>query len=357
MGISFYTFQTLSYTIDVYRGKIEPIRDFVTFAAYVSFFPQLVAGPIERAHRLLPQLQNERKLNLSEHLTGAALLGQGLFKKVVVADNLGFLVDYIFATPTDELSGAKVLIGVYAFAIQIYADFSGYTDIARGVSKCMGIDLMHNFDAPYFSQNPRDFWRRWHISLSTWLRDYLYISLGGNRTGKYKTYRNLMLTMLLGGLWHGAAWSFILWGLYHGVILSAHRFLSENIFRKKAAGDEPVSRATAVAVCLLKALLMFHVVCLGWLLFRGESISQIGGMLAALAGGLSFNYEARLMLMYLLHFSWVVIALQAAQFFSGEDLPARTGSYVRYAVLAYMLIHIVREGVFEQGTQFIYFQF
>jgi alginate O-acetyltransferase complex protein AlgI len=223
VGISFYTFQTMSYTIDVYRGRMPATRRFFDFALYVSFFPQLVAGPIERAAVLLPQILNHRCFSRVQFLDGTHLIFWGLFKKVFVADNLAPVADRIFAA--GSCSAAETLLAAYAFAFQIYCDFSGYSDIARGCAKCMGFELMLNFDHPYVAENPREFWQRWHISLSTWLRDYLYIPLGGNRGGNLLMYRNLALTMLLGGLWHGAAWTFVIWGAYQGVLLIGHRII------------------------------------------------------------------------------------------------------------------------------------
>jgi len=215
VGISFYTFQTMSYTIDIYKGQLKPTRKFFDFALFVSFFPQLVAGPIERASHLLPQILSKRKVTIDKFCEGCYLIFWGLFLKVFVADNLARLVDPIFASDP-PYNGVKVLLGLYAFAFQIFGDFAGYSNIARGLGKCMGFDIMVNFNLPYFVTNPSDFWRRWHISLSTWLRDYLYIPLGGNKKGTLFTYRNLAITMFLGGLWHGAAWTFIIWGAYRG---------------------------------------------------------------------------------------------------------------------------------------------
>ena len=214
VGISFYTFQTLSYTIDIYRGQLRPARSWLGFATFVAFFPQLVAGPIERARDLVPQFARPRPITWRRVEWGFHLIGAGLFKKVVIADNVALVADAVFALQNP--TGLQSLMGVYAFAVQIYCDFSGYTDIARGTASCLGFDLSKNFNLPYFAHTPSDFWRRWHISLSSWLRDYLYISLGGNRGGEKKTYRNLMLTMLLGGLWHGAAWTFVAGGRFTG---------------------------------------------------------------------------------------------------------------------------------------------
>ena len=276
VGISFYTFQTMSYTIDVYRGILSPTRNFLDFALYVAYFPQLVAGPIERAKNLLPIISSRRTFHGQQLQEGLRLMLFGFFKKVYVADNIAHLVDQIFSHP--DPGGWQVLAGTYAFAIQIYCDFSGYTDIARGCSKCLGIDLMLNFRNPYIAVNPSDFWRRWHISLSTWLRDYLYIPLGGNRHGEAKTYRNLALTMLLGGLWHGAAWNFVLWGAWHGLLLIGHR-----LFAPLVAGRNFLKTQKSLPVGhLLSMVLMFHLVCLGWILFRSGSLAQIQLMLTNL---------------------------------------------------------------------------
>ena len=275
VGISFYTFQTMSYTIDVYRREMPPARHLSDFALYVAFFPQLVAGPIERAIALLPQIEKPRRFDRDQFVDGTNLIFWGLFKKIYVADNLAPVVTAAFANP--EASGLQVLVGVYAFAFQIYCDFSGYSDIARGCSKLMGFELMANFRFPYVALNPSDFWRRWHISLSTWLRDYLYITLGGSRGSRILTYRNLALTMLLGGLWHGATWLFVLWGAYQGLLLVVHRLYSEARSRSAHVLD-----AGSVMDKAVRVVVMFQFVCLGWLIFRGESVSQIIGMLGRL---------------------------------------------------------------------------
>ena len=268
VGISFYTFQTMSYTIDVYRGKLKATRSFTDFALYVAYFPQLVAGPIERSSSLMPQIANSRKNRpQGDFSEGLYLVMLGLFLKIVVGDNLGFIADGIFAENTDKLTGTEALVGVYCFAFQIYGDFAGYSSIARGVSKWLGIDLMTNFRMPYLARNPSDFWQRWHISLSSWLRDYLYIPLGGNRGNKLRVYRNLMITMLLGGLWHGAGWTFILWGGLHGIILCLYRALGDRV------------KLPALWGRVLATIFFFHLVCLTWLFFRAESLSQAWDML------------------------------------------------------------------------------
>jgi len=262
VGISFYTFQTMSYTIDVYRGRLQPTDSLLDFAVFVAFFPQLVAGPIERAVNLLPQVGRPRRITAAQVDSGLFLILWGLYKKVVVADNAALIANAVFNDYASH-TGLDILLGVIAFSVQIYGDFSGYSDIARGVARLMGFELMVNFRLPYFAVNPSDFWLRWHISLSSWLRDYLYISLGGNRTGRLLTYRNLLVTMLLGGLWHGAAWNFIVWGAYHGVILALYR-----AFERRPAHENPWGGEHRYAVVLAKMGLMFALTLLGWLFFR-----------------------------------------------------------------------------------------
>ena len=269
VGISFYTFQTMSYSIDIYRGKLKPCHSILDFALFVSYFPQLVAGPIERASRLLPEILKPRKVSWEQSAEGVGLICYGLFKKVVIADGLAASVASIYGSSGD-VSGLDVLIATLFFTVQIYCDFSGYSDIARGVSKLLGIELMLNFKFPYFSRNPSEFWNRWHISLSSWLRDYLYISLGGNRKGKFNTYRNLMLTMLLGGLWHGAAWNYVLWGAYQGGLLVMYRLLADRVIALL-----PAPERLSTFYWLLSWFVFFIFVCYGWLLFRAESFTQI----------------------------------------------------------------------------------
>jgi len=269
VGISFYTFQTMSYTIDIYRREFAPTRNFLDFALFVSFFPQLVAGPIERARVLLPQLIAPRRLCRKRIEEGCWLILSGYYLKCVLADNLAPFVETIFQAP-ESAHGFEVLVGVWAAAFQIYGDFSGYSRIAIGLSKLMGIDLMQNFNRPYFAVSPNDFWRRWHISLSTWLRDYLYIPLGGNRGTTMATYRNLMVTMLLGGLWHGAAWNFVAWGLFHGSILCIWRPISE---RRKSAPYEAVG--TSSVRVFLRTFAFFQLTCVGWLLFFVTDLGHV----------------------------------------------------------------------------------
>lgn len=268
VGISFYTFQTMSYTIDVYYGRMKPTHNFWRFASYVAFFPQLVAGPIERAETLLPQFDVLRKLDWERARSGAMLFLWGYYKKTVIADNLAGTADRVFANPS--ASPEELLAGLLAFTFQIYADFSGYTDMARGVSRILGFELMRNFRMPYFSRTPSEFWQRWHISLSSWLRDYLYIALGGNRRGSLMTYRNLMLTMLIGGFWHGAAWTFIFWGFLHGLILVVARFFKLDDFVFKS--DPKTVRGAAIHT--VSALGMFAAAAIIWIPFRAQTFSD-----------------------------------------------------------------------------------
>jgi D-alanyl-lipoteichoic acid acyltransferase DltB (MBOAT superfamily) len=264
IGVSFYTFQEIAYTIDVYRGHLKPCRRFLDFALFVCYFPQLVAGPIQRATDLLPQLEQPRRITGEQIRAGAQLIFLGLFKKVVVADALAPMADVHFGQP-QAFSGASLLFGLYLFAVQIYGDFCGYSDVARGISKLLGVELALNFRQPYFATSITDFWRRWHISLSSWLRDYLYIPLGGNRGSSFATYRNLMLTMLLGGLWHGASWTFVVWGGLHGLYLAVHKAMG--------AGRERAGASSSGLVNVLKGLATFHLVCLTWIFFRADSFS------------------------------------------------------------------------------------
>ncbi|MCA9403089.1 MAG: MBOAT family protein [Candidatus Omnitrophica bacterium] len=352
VGISFYTFQTLSYTIDIYYGKLKPTRCFWDFALFVAFFPQLVAGPIERASHLLPQLQNPRRPTLQQFYEGCYLFFWGLFLKMFVADNLARLADPIFNKGPYE--GGMVWIGVYAFAFQIFGDFAGYSNMARGIGKLLGIEIMNNFLAPYMAANPRDFWRRWHISLSTWLRDYLYIPLGGNKGGDLLTLRNLMLTMLLGGLWHGAAWTFVIWGFYHGVLLIGHRLLGpwlDKTVRIEGAG-EGVWKAA-------KIVFFFQLTCIGWLIFRAQSLTQLGAMGKAMLTPWVTSDPGLLTarLWQLVLYTYIVVLMQIMQYLRDDELvifririPVRALIYV---VLFYM---IVVRGV-TGGKEFIYFQF
>ncbi|MDF1852690.1 MAG: MBOAT family protein [Verrucomicrobiales bacterium] len=275
VGISFYTFQTLSYTIDVYRGQLKHDAGFRDFALFVAFFPQLVAGPIVRASEFLPQLKTRRKLSWDRAFDGFRQFTLGLFKKVFIADRLALFVDPAFEN-AEALSGLTLWIVILAYAIQIYCDFSGYSDMAIGIARAMGYDFSRNFNHPYIATDIQDFWRRWHISLSSWLRDYLYIPLGGNRKGRRRTYLNLLVTMVLGGLWHGAAWTFVVWGALHGGALAIDRWLRERF------GGEPRARHAPRKRPLHGGLgwgITLVVVLVGWTFFRAADIGSAWNML------------------------------------------------------------------------------
>jgi alginate O-acetyltransferase complex protein AlgI len=260
-GISFYTFQSMSYTIDVYRGHAPARTRFVDVAAFVSFFPHLVAGPIMRATNLLPQIEHARRFDAAAVRDATVLIVWGLFKKLVIADNVGVIANKVFALQQPDFF--VLWAGVFAFAIQIYADFSAYTDIARGVAKWYGFDLIRNFERPYLATGPADFWRRWNISLSTWFRDYVYIPLGGSRRGPGRVAANLMITFLASGIWHGASWNYVLWGAYHGLLLIVARLVP-----RSAKREGGVRRA-------LQVIVMFVLTCIGWLIFRETELSQL----------------------------------------------------------------------------------
>ena len=347
VGISFYTFQTMSYTIDIYRRRLEPTERFLDFALFVAFFPQLVAGPIERARDLLPQLQGPRVFSLERVGAGLHLMVWGMFKKVFVADQVATVVNPVFAGEV-EVSGVDLYIVLVAFAMQIYGDFSGYTDIARGVAKVMGIDLRLNFNLPYIAKHPSEFWERWHISLSSWLREYLYFSLGGNRRGTFNTYRNLMLTMLLGGLWHGAAWNFVIWGAFHGGILMIWHRIQRQIGRDYAW----TWLQSAVAM-----VTMFQLTLIGWLFFRATSASQIGALLTTLFTDPSVSVNTAAWAGHVLYYCWFLWVVQLCQWRSGDlDWIRRQGAFVQAAFYLYCLLGIAQ---FFGGpaAEFLYIQF
>ncbi|MFT7463474.1 MAG: alginate O-acetyltransferase complex protein AlgI [Pseudohongiellaceae bacterium] len=350
VGISFYTFQTMSYAIDVYRGQLKPTRNLADFALFVAFFPQLVAGPIERASRLLPQILSPRSPSVSGFGSGCWLILSGLVKKVVIADNLAHLVDRIYSNPS-QATGFEVVMATWAFAWQIYCDFSGYSDIARGLSRLMGFELMLNFKLPYLATNPADFWRRWHISLSTWLRDYLYIPLGGNRGAGLLTYRNLAITMLLGGLWHGAAWTYVLWGAYQGALLIIHR-----LARPLLSAITPRGSFAKGLWWTVRVACMFQLICLGWMIFRADSVAQFVELLSRL----TTSFELGRALSWLPALATFVLPLavyQVLQFAKDDDElllrwwgPLRT---VVYVLLFYAMVLLGE----DHGASFIYFQF
>ncbi len=266
-GISFYTFQAVAYIVDVYNEKLEPADSLVDYALFISLFPHLIAGPIQRPGHLLPQVQRPRPFDDRAFFDGLMLIASGLARKCILADNCALLANAAFAGKLGEPSLWTALIGMYAFAWQIYGDFSGYSDMARGSAQLLGFHFMVNFRQPYLSTSLQDFWRRWHISLSTWLRDYLYLPLGGNRLGSGRTYGNLMTTMLLGGLWHGASWTFVVWGAIHGVGLSVERFFG---LAPESTGEARPSWWWT----WVRRICIFHLVCLAWVFFRAPSLRE-----------------------------------------------------------------------------------
>jgi alginate O-acetyltransferase complex protein AlgI len=351
VGISFYTFVTMSYVIDVYRREIPATRNLLDFAIFVAYFPHLVAGPILRASRLLPQIHNPRTVTAEQMRDGTWLVAWGFLQKVFVADNLSGVANAVFEPGTHH-TGINVLLGIYAFAFQIYGDFAGYSNIARGISKLMGIELMENFRFPYFVRTPQEFWRHWHISLSTWLRDYLYIPLGGNHGSPWQTNRNLLITMVLGGLWHGAAWTFVVWGLFHGLLLMGYRSAQKvSAVRRWLLGPSPAARVLGWAV-------MFHLTCVGWLIFRARS----GRQLLDLTRGLAFDFAPAsidvtgLLVPVVLYTTPLLLVHACEAYFNDVLVVRRLPIGVRYSVYAATFYLTMLFGNFG-GSDFIYFQF
>ncbi|KJC36467.1 MBOAT family O-acyltransferase [Bradyrhizobium sp. LTSP857] len=364
VGISFYTFQSLSYTIDSARGRVKPVEHFWDFALFVAFFPPMVAGPIERARHLLPQLLRPRHIRLNQSTYGVQLILYGLFKKVAVADGLAVSVNSVYNS-SGTVSSVDVGFATLLFAFQIFCDFSGYTDIARGVAKLFGIELSLNFDLPYFSRNPSEFWRRWHISLSSWLRDYLYIELGGNRRGNLRTYLNLIITMVLGGLWHGAAANFLLWGAYQGALLAGHRLLTgrEEKFPTdvKTEADAPPSAPRRFAkrvVSLARIAFFFLFVCYGWLLFRATSLEQIIIFTEKLVGLTPYASSVMMKPPVASIFGLVILlCLQLAEWVDGRRDVFRFWPTPLQGALYAVIIFDLFMGMSNAPAQFIYFQF
>jgi alginate O-acetyltransferase complex protein AlgI len=348
VGISFYTFQTLSYTFDLYRRRMEPCRNPILFATYVAYFPQLVAGPIERARRLLPRLQAERRAPSLEQIQSAiGLIVFGLVKKVVLADQMAPIVDRTFAS-SSTASGLEIATALVAFSIQVYGDFSGYSDIARGSSRLLSVELMVNFRQPHLSRSITEFWRRWHISLSSWLRDYLYIPLGGNRGTRFATYRNLLITMALMGLWHGAGWTYVLFGIFHGVLLAFHRVFG-GIDR---TDDDHVSPGD-----MWKITGTFALVSLSWALFRAASLSDTVTLAEGLftwRGPVAITPEAEQVIVWL-------FAMLAVDFIHRSMVGTSVNVFARRPVLGGALagagLTLVTLFSGSATVPFIYFQF
>lgn len=340
VGISFFTFVSMSYVIDVHRGRIQPHDSYLRYLLFVAFFPHLVAGPIVRARDLLPQLAGSPRLSREEAGEGMFLIGVGLLKKVVIADQLAVnLVDRVFGAPHDY-SAVETVAAVYAYAVQIYCDFSGYSDVAIGSALLLGVRFPENFDAPYKAASLSEFWRRWHISLSTWLRDYLYIPLGGNRGAAWRTYRNLMITMVLGGLWHGAAWTFVFWGLLHGVGLAVSRR-----FRERDLLPRP-----------LAVFFTFHWVCLAWVFFRAPDFSTARLVLERVASATTDHQNLPPAILALLgvgvasHFMPERAFRRLRSAFIAMPAPAQ-------GVVLFAVAVVLHEASSIEAVPFIYFQF
>jgi alginate O-acetyltransferase complex protein AlgI len=369
VGISFYVFKTMSYTIDVYRRTEKAERDLLRFTTFVVFFPELVAGPIVRASRMLPQLSHDHRFRFERMVSGLTLVASGYVRKVAIADSIAPLVDIRFAHP-EAHNALSLLLGVYLYAFQIYCDFSGYSSIAIGLARIFGFDFGINFDRPYFSRSFSEFWTRWHISLSSWLRDYLYIPLGGSRGGTLATMRNLFITMLLGGLWHGASWTFVAWGALHGLYLVFQRVLAPFYHRVIR-----VLRVPAFASNVFLVLLVFHLTCFGWIFFRASSFSNAWQMLTGIAsfhGAHLADIDNRGRTLKCVLMVIVLLAFEAAAFLpkrrkallattDGERVivsahPMEASPALRMVFIAACIWVVLIFGSFS-GNNFIYFQF
>lgn len=357
IGISFYTFQAVSYSVDVYRGKMEAEQNLGHFALYISFFPQLVAGPIERPSHLLPQFKTEKSFNYQLASSGLRLMAWGFFKKLVVADSIAVIVNSIYAQH-ETVSGGWILIGAFLFTIQIYCDFSGYTDIAIGSARVMGFDFMKNFNRPFFSKTIKEFWSRWHISLSTWFRDYLYIPLGGNRTVKWRWYYNLFVTFLISGLWHGANSTFLVWGAIHGLAIVVEQFFN-------------IRTSSNKGMRFLQALITFSIVVFSFHFFRAETVGEaFVGLNHFFSGLLSFELltfiDFNSILLNVLKIDWLIIVLSVSLLFGVEliqrkhditSLVYKLPSILRWFIYCGLIITILLFGKFDGEQAFIYFQF
>lgn len=355
VGISFYTFQALSYSIDVYRGKIDPTRDIVAFFAFISFFPQLVAGPIERATNLLPQFLKKREFNYDTAVDGMRQILWGLFKKIVVADNCAVYVDQVFSTYTEQ-TGSTLLLAAIFFTFQIYGDFSGYSDIAIGTAKLFGIKLMRNFNVPYFSRDIAEFWRRWHISLTTWFRDYVYIPLGGSRVSKAKVIRNTFIIFLVSGFWHGANWTFIAWGAYHAVLFLPLILTGKN---RKYTNQVAEGRIVPTVKEMGQMLLTFFLVVIGWIIFRVESIGMAWQYFCGMCNKSMFTMPWLINRDYYIPTFVAVLLLLLTEWVSRtkqHGLSVENCCVVfRWIFYSAIVIFIVYEG--GQPAPFVYFQF
>ncbi|WP_367182353.1 MBOAT family protein [uncultured Aquimarina sp.] len=349
VGISFYTFQTLSYTIDVYRERIRATNDFISFFAFVSFFPQLVAGPIERASNLFPQFNKSRVFNYSKSIDGLRLILGGLFKKMVIADNCAVIVNRLFEDYT-AYSGSTLLCGAIFFGFQIYGDFSGYSDIAIGSARLLGFDLKKNFNFPYLSKNLIEFWRRWHISLSTWFRDYVYIALGGNRVSKFRLVFNILVVFLLSGLWHGANLTFIFWGLIHGIILIFTVFINN-----ETKFGVFLQNKNSIVVDFLRMSITFFIVTIAWVFFRADSIAEAFGYLDRIFSSTLFSIPQGNKLFLILLIGYLGIEWFQKKREHLLDIQYISSKSIRYLIY-YVTVFVLFYYAGDLQT-FIYFQF
>lgn len=348
LGISFYTFETISYVVDVYRGKSQPVRSLLDYALYIMFFPHLAAGPIVRPRDFLPQLERLKRFDWYRIVIGLVIFLVGMFKKAVIADQLAPVIDPVFAHPASYATSAAWL-AMLGYALQIYCDFSGYSDMAMGLAHMLGFKLPVNFNMPYFSANITEFWRRWHISLSSWLRDYLYIPLGGSRYGALATYRNLMITMLLGGLWHGANWTFVFWGFYHGLLLALHRAFT--------GGERLAIAAPSLPRKAVHVLVTFLTVCIGWVFFRAQTFTDAGTILTSLVyptRGLALDLGSSVLILACL--ALVFVAHVCGSTFSWRRVERRLPAPILGGAIAALLL-LALLLMPEDAKGFIYFQF
>jgi alginate O-acetyltransferase complex protein AlgI len=336
----------------VYHRKLEPADSLLEYALFISLFPHLIAGPIQRPSHLLPQVQAPRTFDQSTFFNGLLLILSGLFRKAVIADNCALVADAVFSGRLGPPNLATTMLGTYAFAWQIYGDFSGYSDIARGSAQLLGFHFMVNFRQPYLATSLQDFWRRWHISLSTWLRDYLYIPLGGNRYGEVMTYRNLMLTMVLGGLWHGANWTFVVWGGIHGAGLGAERALGE----VRTANSEVRHRTLFAWRPWVARIVVFHLVCLAWIFFRAESVHAAFAMLGGL-GTWKWEPEYGVALRFLALFALPLFVMDLVNESRGEEYVFESAADTRRVAVGIAMMAVVAVFAANQLNAFIYFRF
>ena len=353
VGISFYTFQALSYSIDVYKRKIEPTKDIVAFFAFIGFFPLLVAGPIERATNLLPQFYKKRAFNYEKAVDGMRQILWGLFKKIVIADNCAAYVNMVFENPSAQ-TGSTLLLGAVFFAFQIYGDFSGYSDIAIGVARLFGIDAMRNFAFPYFSRDIAEFWRRWHISLTTWFRDYVYIPLGGSRGTKWQVVRNTFIIFLLSGFWHGANWTFIAWGAFHAILFLPLILLNQNRKYTNIVAEEKLFPNIKE---VFQMGITFLLVCIGWVFFRADSIGQafeyFGGMIQFDILRTSYRF-------FLTFPSWTILLMLLVEWIQRKKQHGLEIEFIKSKIIRVIIYYLITILIFEFGANqqsFIYFQF